>query len=157
MTIRVVAIEVNQWHALNDGASLRRLVARPDVELGGSQDSEPGVVTGRAAEVGKPPTFTNYRKMLATTGPDFVLALGRHRQMAAIAHDLLDQGYPFLMEKPMGINAPEVAGIAAKAARLNAFVAVPLAQPYAPLAMPPREVLAAGRFRPLSPSYVPPD
>ena len=30
--------------------------------------------------------------------------------MAAIAHDLLDQGYPFLMEKPMGINAPEVAG-----------------------------------------------
>jgi predicted dehydrogenase len=85
--------------------------------------------------------------MLATTGPDFVLALGRHRQMAAIAHDLLDQGYPFLMEKPMGINAPEVAGVAAKAARLNAFVAVPLAQRYAPFAMRARELLA-GTLRP---------
>jgi len=62
--------------------------------------------------------------------------------MAAIAHDLLDQGYPFLMEKPMGINAPEVAGVAAKAARLNAFVAVPLAQRYAPFAMRARELLA---------------
>src|SRR4029077_436828 len=99
-------------------------------------------------EVGNPPTFTNYRKMLATTGPDFVLALGRHRQMAAIAHDLLDQGYPFLMEKPMGINAPEGAGVAAKAARLNAFVAVPLAQRYASFAMRARELLAAGRFGP---------
>ena len=108
----------------------------------------------RAAEVGSPPTFTNYRKMLATTGPDFVLALGRHRQMAAIAHDLLDQGYPFLMEKPMGINAPEVAGVAAKAARLNAFVAVPLAQRYASFAMRARELLAAGRFGPLSHIYV---
>lgn len=146
MTIRIAAIEVSHWHALNDAAYLRHLVAMPDVELVAIQDSDPGLVARRAAEVGNPPTFTNYRKMLATTGPDFVLALGRHRQMAAIAHDLLDQGYPFLMEKPMGINAPEVAGVAAKAARLNAFVAVPLAQRYAPFAMRARELLAAGRF-----------
>ena len=32
--------------------------------------------------------------MLATTLPDFVLALGRHRQMAGIAHELLDQAIP---------------------------------------------------------------
>jgi predicted dehydrogenase len=50
------------------------------------------------------PTFTDYRQMLATTRPDFVVALGRHRQMAGIAH--VDQGYPFLMEKPMGITRP---------------------------------------------------
>lgn len=154
MTIRIAAIEVSHWHALNDAAYLRHLVAMPDVELVAIQDSDPGLVVRRAAEVGNPPTFTNYRKMLATTGPDFVLALGRHRQMAAIAHDLLDQGYPFLMEKPMGINAPEVAGVAAKAARLNAFVAVPLAQRYAPFAMRARELLAAGRFGPLSHIYV---
>jgi predicted dehydrogenase len=92
--------------------------------------------------------------MLATTRPDFVLALGRHRQMAGIAHDLLDQGYPFLMEKPMGINAPEVEAVAAKAARLNAFVAVPLAQRYAPFATRARELLAAERLGPLSHIYV---
>jgi predicted dehydrogenase len=154
MTIRIAAIEVSHWHALNDAAYLRHLVAMPDVELIAIQDSDAGLVARRAAEVGGPPTFTDYRKMLATTRPDFVVALGRHRQMAGIAHDLLDQGYPFLMEKPMGINAPEVEAVAAKAARLDAFVAVPLAQRYGPFATRARELLAAGRFGPLSHIYV---
>jgi len=128
VTIRVATIEVSHWHALNDAAYLRHLIAMPDVELVAIQDSDASLVAQRAAEVGSPPTFTNYRQMLSTTRPDFVVALGRHRQMAGIAHDLLDEGYPFLMEKPMGINAPEVEGVAEKAARLNAFIAVPLAQ-----------------------------
>src|ERR1700738_2923613 len=154
MTIRVAAIEVSHWHALYDAAYLRHLVAMPDVELVAVQDSDTAIVARRAAEVGSPPTFTDYRKMLATTRPDFVVALGRHRQMAGIAHDLLDQGYPFLMEKPMGINAAEVEAVAAKARRLNAFVAVPLAQRYAPFATRARELIAAGRFGPLSHIYV---
>jgi predicted dehydrogenase len=154
MTIRVAAIEVSHWHALNDAAYLRHLVAMPDVELVAIQDSDAGLVARRAAEVGSPPTFTDYRKMLAAIRPDFVVALGRHRQMAGIANDLLDQGYPFLMEKPMGINAPEVEALATKAARLDAFVAVPLAQRYGPFAKRARELLAAGRFGPLSHIYV---
>ena len=154
MTIRIAAIEVSHWHALNDAAYLRHLVAMPDVELVAIQNFDAGLVARRAAEVGSPPTFTDYRKMLATTRPDFVVALGRHRQMAGIAHDLLDQGYPFLMEKPMGINAAEVEAVAAKAARLDAFVAVPLAQRYGPFATRARELLAAERFGPLSHIYV---
>ena len=154
MIIRVAAIEVSHWHALNDAAYLRHLVAMPDVELVAIQDSDAGLVAKRAAAVGSPPAFTDYQKMLATTRPAFVVALGRHRQMAAIAHDLLDAGYPFLMEKPMGLNAAEVAAVAAKAARLGAFVAVPLAQRYAPFATRARELLAAGRFGPLSHIYV---
>src|ERR1700680_795191 len=122
----------------------------PDVELVAIQDSDAAILAKRAAEVGSPPTFTDHRKMLAMMRPDFVVALGRHRQMAGIAHDLLDQGYPFLMEKPMGINASEVEGVAAKAARHNAFVAVPLAQRYGAFAVRARELLAAGRFGPLS-------
>ena len=74
--------------------------------------------------------------------------------MVAIAHDLLDLGYPFLMEKPMGINAAEVEAVAAKAARLGAFVAVPLAQRYGRFATRARELLAVGRFGPLSHIYV---
>jgi predicted dehydrogenase len=154
MTIRIAAIEVSHWHALNDAAYLRHLVAMPDVELVAIQDSDAGLVAKRAAEVGNPPTFTDYRKMLTKTRPDFVVALGRHRQMAGIAHDLLDQGYPFLMEKPMGVNAAEVEAVAAKAARLDAFVAVPLAQRYGPFATRARELLAARRFGPLSHIYV---
>jgi predicted dehydrogenase len=87
MTIRVAAIEVNHWHALHDAAYLRHLIAMPDVELVAIQDSDAGLVARRATEVGSPPTFTDYRHMLATTRPDFVVALGRHRQMAGIAHD----------------------------------------------------------------------
>jgi hypothetical protein len=122
MTIRIAAIEVSHWHAVYDAAYLRHLIAMPDVELVAIQDSDADVATKRAAEVKNPPIFTDYRKMLATTHPDFVVALGRHRQMAGIAHDLLDQGYPFLMEKPMGINATEVEAVAAKATQLGAFV-----------------------------------
>jgi predicted dehydrogenase len=154
MTIRIAAIEVSHWHAVYDAAYLRHLIAMPDVELVAIQDSDPDVAAKRAAEVKHPPIFTDYRKMLVTTRPDFVVALGRHRQMAEIAHDLLDQGYPFLMEKPMGINAAEVEAVAAKASQLGAFVTVPLAQRYAPFAKRARELLAAGRFGPLSHIYV---
>lgn len=154
MTIRIAAIEVSHWHALNDAAYLHHVVAMPDVQLVAIQDSDAGLVAKRAAEVGNPPTFTDYQKMLAETRPDFVVALGRHRQMARIAHDLLDQGYPFLMEKPMGVNAPEVDAVAAKAAQLGAFVAVPMAQRYSPFALRARELLATGRFGPLSHIYV---
>jgi predicted dehydrogenase len=154
MTIRIAAIEVSHWHALNDAAYLRHLIAMPDVELVAIQDSDAGIVARRAAEVGNPRTFTDHRKMLAAMRPDFVLALGRHSQMAGIAHDLLDNGLPFLMEKPMGINAAEVASVAAKAARRNAFVAVPLAQRYAPFATRARALLRAQRFGPLSHIYV---
>lgn len=154
MTIRVAAVEVSHWHALNDAAYLRHLVTMPDVQLVGIQDADMGIVARRAAEVGDPPTFTDYRKMLTELRPDFVVALGRHSQMAAIAHDLLDRGYPFLMEKPMGISAAEVEGVAAKAAKLNAFIAVPLAQRYAPFARKARELIAAGRLGLLSHIYV---
>ena len=154
MTIRVAAIEVNHWHALYDAAYLRHLIAMPDVKLVAIQDSDASLVARRAAELGSPPTYTDYRKMLATTRPNFVVALGRHCQMAQIAHDLLDQGCPFMMEKPMGISAAEVEAVAAKAARLNAFVAVPLAQRYGPFATRARELLAAGRLSPLSHIYV---
>jgi predicted dehydrogenase len=154
MTIRVVAIEVSHWHALHDAAYLRHLAAMPDVELVAVQDSDPDLVARRAAEVGNPLTFTDYREMLAAARADFVVALGRHRQMAEIAYHLLDMGYPFLMEKPMGISAAEVEAVAAKSSQLGAFVAVPLAQRYGPFAKHARELLAAGRFGPLSHIYV---
>ena len=108
MTIRVAAVEVSHWHALNDAAYLRHLLVMPDVELVAIQDSDAGLVGKRAAAVKSPPTYTDYKTMLAETRPDFVLALGRHSQMAKIAIDLIDAGFPFLMEKPMGVNAAEV-------------------------------------------------
>ena len=88
MTIRVAAVEVSHWHALNDAAYLRHLIAMPDVELVAIQDSDAGLVAKRAAEVKNPPTFTDRRKMIEQVRPDFVVALGRHSQMAAVADEL---------------------------------------------------------------------
>jgi predicted dehydrogenase len=154
MTIRVAGIEVSHWHSLFDAAYLRHLVKMPDVALVAVQDSDGALARKRAAEVGNPQVFTDYVRMLEETKPDFVMALGRHRQMARIAHDLLDQGYPFLMEKPMGVTADEVQSVADKAARLRGYAAVPLSQRYQPFAIRARELLAAGRFGPVSHIYV---
>ncbi len=154
MTIRVAGIEVGHWHSLFDAAYLRHLVKMPDVALVAVQDRDGVLARKRAAEVGNPQVFTDYVRMLEETKPDFVMALGRHRQMARIAHDLLDRRVPFLMEKPMGISADEVQSVAEKAARTGVYAAVPLSQRYQPFAIRARELLAAGRFGPLSHIYV---
>jgi predicted dehydrogenase len=154
MTIRIAAIEVGHWHAVHDAAYLRHLTAMPDVALVGVQDSDAALARKRAAEAGNPPTFTDYHQMLTETRPDFVLGLGRHRQMAKIAHDLLDRGLPFMMEKPMGVSAADVQSIAEKAARVKGYAAVPLFQRYQPFAVRARQLLAEGRFGPLSHIYV---
>jgi predicted dehydrogenase len=152
--MRVAAIEVSHWHSLYDAAYLRVLASLPDVEIVGLHDPSPEIATRRAAALGDPPTFTDYREMLRTTKPDFVVALGQHRRMAETAHALLDAGVPFMMEKPMGIDAAEVAGIAEKATARNAFVAVPLPQRYSPFVARARQLMAEGRLGPLSHLYL---
>jgi predicted dehydrogenase len=152
--MRVAAIEVSHWHSLYDAAYLRVLASLPDVEIVGLHDPSPEIAARRAAALGDPPTFTDYREMLRTTKPDFVVALGQHRRMAETAHALLDAGVPFMMEKPMGIDAAEVAGIAEKATARNAFVAVPLPQRYSPFVARARQLMAEGRLGPLSHLYL---
>ena len=152
--MRIAAIGVGHWHSLHDAAYLRVLAGLPDVEIVGLHDPSPEIAARRAAALGQPPTFTDYREMLGKTKPDFVVALGQHRRMAETAHFLLDAGVPFMMEKPMGIDAAEVAGIAAKAAAKRAFVAVPLPQRYSPFVARARQLMADGRFGPLSHLYL---
>jgi predicted dehydrogenase len=153
MPTRIAAIGVSHWHSLYDSAYLRHLAGMPDVELVGLQDASAEITAARAAALGNPPVFTDYRDMLARTRPDFVIALGRPSHMAEVGHYLLDQRYPFLMEKPMGVSTAEVDRLAEKAAATGAFVAVPLAQRYQPFVARARQLLTAGRFGPLSHLY----
>jgi predicted dehydrogenase len=150
---RVAAIGVSHWHSLYDSAYLRHLSAMPDMRLVALQDSSESIAAQRAAALGDPTVYTDYRRMLTETRPDFVIALGRHSSMAATALYLLDQGYPFLMEKPMGIDADEVRRVADRAAEQRAFVAVPLGQRYQPFVVRARALAAEGRFGPLSHIY----
>lgn len=154
MNVRIAAIEVSHWHSVYDAAYLKQLQRMPGVALVALHDPDAAVAARRAAEVGRPAIYTDYRRMLADTKPDFVLALGRHDRMAVTAHHLLDAGFPFLMEKPMGLNAAEVRGIADKAKALGGFVALPLPQRYSPFMQQARAMLADGRFGPLSHVYV---
>jgi predicted dehydrogenase len=154
MTIRVAAIGVSHWHALYDPAYLKQLRAMPDVELVAVQDADAAVALHRAREVGDPSVYTDWQEMLRKNRPDFVLVLGRHSEMALVGHWLLEEGYPFMMEKPMGLNAVEVQALAYKADAHKGFAAVPFPQRFSPFATQAREMLSQGAFGPLSHAYI---
>src|SRR5437867_1657314 len=153
VSARIAAIGVSHWHSLYDSAYLRHLAAIPDTKLVALQDTSAAIAAQRAAELGDPAVYTDYRRMLTDVKPDFVIALGRHSSMAETALYLLDQGYPFLMEKPMGVDADEVRRVAERAAAKHAFVAVPLGQRYQPCVARARSLSAEARFGPLSHIY----
>ena len=111
--IRVAIIGASHWHL---PLYLDPLLEVPGAQVVGVADPDATVVDALAARLDCAGD-TDFRALCRRVKPDFVIALGRHRQMAKIAHDLLDAGYPFMMEKPMGVNAQEVQTIADKAAR----------------------------------------
>jgi predicted dehydrogenase len=145
---------VSHWHSLYDSAYLRHLAGMADIQIVGVQDASAAIVAHRASELGHPPMFTDYGVMLEQTKPDFVVALGRHRAMPEIAHHLLDAGYPFVMEKPIGLDASQVRGVAEKATARRGFVAIPLGQRYSPFTARAKQMLSDGRFGPLSHIYL---
>ena len=127
MTIRVASIGVTHWHSLWDNAYLPQLLPMDDVHIVALHDEDPSITAHRVAELGGGiATYTDYRTMLDQEKPDFVIALGRHDQMAEIAHTLLDRRVPFMMEKPMSHNTRELRGIMEKVEATGAFAAVPL-------------------------------
>jgi predicted dehydrogenase len=150
---RIAAIGVGHWHSLFDAAYLKALMHMPEAKLVALHDPDVALAEQRAAELGSPRTFGDYREMLERTRPDFVIALGRHCDMAAVAHHLLDERYPFLIEKPVGINADEVRSVADKAAASRAFAAVPLFQRFQPFVTHARRMLEEGLFGKLSHFY----
>ena len=86
MTIRVAAIGVSHWHALNDAAYLRHLIAMPDVELVAVQDSDAGACRQARGRSGQPADLdTDYYAMLKATRPDFVVASGGTARWPTIA------------------------------------------------------------------------
>ncbi|MFP6732615.1 MAG: Gfo/Idh/MocA family oxidoreductase [Rhodospirillales bacterium] len=153
MSIRIAVIEVSHWHSLKDAAYLTHLAEIPEADVVAIQDPDENLCRRVAEEAGIRATYTDYRQMLKESKPDFVLALGRPSEMAETAHYLLDQGYPFLMEKPMGLGAEEVLGIAEKAEAKSAFAAVPFFMRYLPFVGQAQKMIADGSFGTLSHFY----
>ena len=139
--MRIAMIEVGHWHA---GMHLRSFQLADEVEIVGVSDHQPGVAATFAERSGGK-AFERYQDMLEATAPDFVVAMGRHVDMPAIARYLLETGIPFAMEKPIGISASDVAPLVELAEARNAFVAVPLINRYSRLWRQLDQLEEAGR------------
>jgi predicted dehydrogenase len=120
--VRIAFIGVNHWHFRG---MLGEFGAVPGTEVVGVSDPDAEFAKRIGEELGCPYS-TDFRELCHKTKPDFVVALGRHCDMAAEADFLIDEGIPFAMDKPGGLNHAEVAATAAKAARKRAFAATAL-------------------------------
>ena len=94
------------------------------LDRAGVSDADPGIAQHIAAEIGCP-WSADFRDLCFDIRPDLVFAFGRHCDMAAEGAFLAREGIPFVMEKPCGIDAAEVRGLAKLVAERALFAAVP--------------------------------
>jgi predicted dehydrogenase len=120
--VRIVFIGASHWHL---DLYLLPLIEVPGAELVGIADPDPAAVERLTARLGCAGD-TDFRALCRRLKPDFVFALGRHIDMPDQARFLIEEGIPFALEKPCGLNAADVAAIAELAERKGAFAAVPL-------------------------------
>src|SRR5689334_10844531 len=110
-TMRVALLEASHWHTHLYLDALQR----SSVEIVGVSDRE--MVEG-AVQIARRfgcPLYSSYLELLERTPLDFAFAFGRHVEMPAIGHALIDRGIPFVMEKPCGTSAAAVAGLRTRA------------------------------------------
>jgi predicted dehydrogenase len=120
-TLRVAVIGVSHWHL---DLYLPTLLELPDVAVVGVSDTDAGVARRLGERLGCA-WSDSHERLLDTTSPDFVLALGEHAEMPGEAGLLLDRRIPFAMEKPCGTDAGQVRALAERAEAEDAFAAVP--------------------------------
>lgn len=146
--LRVAAIDVSHWHARYDAAWLPVFRDLGATFVGMSDPSE-AVATDHARQFGGK-AFTDYRAMVMETKPDFVVALGRHIDMPGRFRFLVEEGIPFLMEKPWGTDAETVNELVDLAEKKDAWVAVPYSSRYIAWTITAKRMIEAGEFGTIS-------
>ncbi len=119
--IRTAVIGCSHWHL---DLYLRPLLESVEAEVVAVSDPALARAQAVADRVGCR-AYADYRDLCAETRPDFVVALGRHCDMPDEGRFLIEEGIPFAMEKPCGLNATQVEELAVLAASRAAFAAVP--------------------------------
>ncbi|GAA4342159.1 Gfo/Idh/MocA family oxidoreductase [Pigmentiphaga soli] len=148
---RVAVVGAGHWHACYDACYLP-LLAELKQDIVGVSDPDAAIAQDRAGRFSSV-AYTDYRRMLDDTRPDLVVALGRHVDMPRIFRDLVARGQPFVMEKPWGVDAATVAGLAAFARERSAWVCAPFWYRYSHWGETAREMLAAGELGRVSHIY----
>jgi len=136
--MRIVLVGVSHWHT---PFYLDPALALPGIVVAGVSDPDLPRAQEIAARAGCR-AWQDYRAMCAEAAPEFAFVLGRHCDMAESAAFLIEAGLPFAIEKPCGISAAEVRGIAERAEATGTFAAVPLVFRQSPLLDAIREATA---------------
>src|SRR5215510_6026261 len=144
--MRVVFIGVSHWHTR---FYLDPVLGLPGVHVVGVSDPDVRVAQLTAGSL-QCTWSTDYRTLCADVQPDFAFVLGRHADMAAACHFLIEQRIAFCVEKPAGVNATEVRALAAHARQRAVFAAVPFVFRESALLEAIRSRLAEGRVQFLS-------
>jgi len=105
--MRVAFIGVSHWHAPLYFVPAARL---PGVEIVAVSDPD-AKLAERVGNQLQARAYVDYRELLTAARPDFVFAFGRHCDMAEIGTTLVDEGVPFVVEKPGGLNLSQVAAL----------------------------------------------
>jgi predicted dehydrogenase len=102
--VRIAFLGVSHWHA---PLYYRPAAALEQHEIVGVSDSDRSVAERVGNELGVP-GYVEPEHLLALR-PDFCFAFGPHSDMPALGRLLVDAGIPFVIEKPAGLSADDVA------------------------------------------------
>jgi predicted dehydrogenase len=147
--MNIALIEVSHWHV---PLYVEALTAIDGVSIAAVSDGDEAEAARVAVRCGCKP-YGDYRTMVREIRPDFVFAFGKHRDMPAIARELIGERIPFSIEKPMGVDAREVEAIRVLAERSGLFVSVPLVLRYGAIGAALDELRKAVRFGAVTNAY----
>ncbi len=111
-----------KWFGSVHVPSLRRLVEKGKIELAAAcsrSDEGRAQITG---ELGFAKAYPDVHEMLDAEKPDYVVLSMASRPMGKLAVQLLERGFPLLMEKPAGHNleaGKTIAAVAEKTGTIN--------------------------------------
>jgi predicted dehydrogenase len=145
---RVAVIGVGHYHATLPPGYLR-ILENEKMDIVGVHDPDRAVAEDRAKRCNST-AFTDYRKMIEQTRPEFVLSLGRHRDMPGPFRYLVDTGIPFLAEKPWGVDDKTVNELADYAEKKKAWATAPMSFRYSWWAQIARKMVQSGELGTIS-------
>jgi predicted dehydrogenase len=125
---RVAVVGVDHWHAEMHITALKE-AGREIVGVSAQREESAGQWGARLGC----PVWADLHRLVEDTQPDFVVAMARHADLAAVGAFLLETGIPFAIEKPLGLKSEQVAPLAEVARRRRSFAAVPLVNRYSPI------------------------
>jgi predicted dehydrogenase len=103
--VRVAVFGVSHWHA---PLYYRPAAALEHVGIVGVSDPDARRAEQAGRELGVP-SYVDPQQLLDTQHPDFAFAFAPHVDMPALGALLVDAGVPFVIEKPAGLRAEDVA------------------------------------------------